>query len=101
MVNPQQYLKLKKKDTFYALKIFDNDLVERFGYTKFKPKELKQEIALKNHSIPNLVKIFEGGNTDLNSQKYYFLCNGTYKRVEILKITLYVMNTGKISQSKF
>ncbi|MDO5981269.1 protein kinase domain-containing protein [Flavivirga spongiicola] len=64
--------KAEKNDIFYALKIFDNDLVERFGH-EIQTKRIEQEIALKNHSIPNLVRIFEGGNTDLNGQKYYFL----------------------------
>jgi serine/threonine protein kinase len=64
--------KAKKNDDFFALKIFDNDLVERFGH-EIQTKRIEQEIALKNHSIPNLVKIFEGGNTSLNGQKYYFL----------------------------
>ena len=64
--------KAEKNGDYYALKIFDNDLVERFGH-EIQTKRIEQEIALKNHSIDNLVKIYEGGNTDLNGQKYYFL----------------------------
>lgn len=64
--------KAEKDGVFFALKIFDNDLVERFGH-EIQTKRIEQEIALKNHSIPNLVKIFEGGNTTLYGQKYYFL----------------------------
>ena len=62
----------EKNEDFYALKIFDNDLVERFGH-EIQTKRIEQEIALKNHTIDNLVKIHEGGNTDLNGQTYYFL----------------------------
>jgi len=64
--------KAEKNDNYYALKIFDNDLVERFGH-EIQTKRIEQEIALKNHSIANLVEIYEGGNTNLNGQKYYFL----------------------------
>jgi serine/threonine protein kinase len=64
--------KAEKNDEHYALKIFDNELVERFGH-EIQTKRIEQEIALKNHSIDNLVKIYEGGNTDLNGQTYYFL----------------------------
>ena len=64
--------KVAKDNELFALKIFDNDLVERFGH-EIQTKRIKQEIALKNHSIVNLVKIFEGGNTDLDGQRYYFI----------------------------
>lgn len=64
--------KAEKDGSFFALKIFDNDLVERFGH-EIQTKRIEQEIALKNHSIANLVKIFEGGNTELSGQRYYFL----------------------------
>ncbi|GAA0872181.1 hypothetical protein GCM10009117_13280 [Gangjinia marincola] len=56
----------------FALKVFDNYLVERFGH-EIQTKRIQQEIDLKNHTIPNLIKIFEGGNTDFDNQTYYYL----------------------------
>lgn len=64
--------KAKKDNNFFALKIFDNDLIERFGH-EIQTKRIEQEISLKNHTIDNLVKIYEGGNTTLGSQSYYYI----------------------------
>ena len=64
--------KAKKGNDFFALKIFDNELIERFGH-EIQTKRIKQEIALKNHNIDNLVKIYDGGYTRLDSQTYYFI----------------------------
>jgi serine/threonine protein kinase len=64
--------KAKKETEFFALKIFDNELVERFGH-EIQVKRIEQEIALKNHSVKNLVKIYEGGNTILENQTYYYI----------------------------
>ncbi|WP_035645945.1 protein kinase [Flavobacterium sp. ASV13] len=86
--------KAEKDGSFFALKIFDNDLVERFGH-EIQTKRIEQEIALKNHSIANLVKIFEGGNTELDGQKYYFLVmeliSGS-NLMEYIKLTEYDQN---------
>ncbi|KAF0140665.1 MAG: hypothetical protein FD122_2242 [Stygiobacter sp.] len=62
----------KKNDRFTALKIFDNELVERFGH-EIQTKRIEQEIALKNHSIENLIKIHEGGKTELKGETYYYI----------------------------
>lgn len=61
-----------KKGQNFALKIFDNELIERFGH-EIQTKRIEQEISLKNHSIKGLVKIYEGGNTTVENQKYYFI----------------------------
>ncbi len=64
--------KAEKNKKLFALKVFDNELIERFGY-KIQATRIKQEIALKDHSIKGLVKVYEGGDTDLEDQKYYFI----------------------------
>jgi len=62
----------KKEGQFFALKIFDNELVERFGH-EIQTKRIEQEIALKDHTIENLVIIYDGGNTIVNGKTYYFI----------------------------
>jgi serine/threonine protein kinase len=64
--------KVKKGSDFFALKIFDNELIERFGH-EVQTKRIEKEIALQNHNIDNLVKIYEGGSTTLGVQTYYFI----------------------------
>lgn len=64
--------KAKKDYNFFALKIFDNELIERFGH-EIQTKRIEQEISLKNHTIDNLVKIYEGGNTVVGSQTYFYI----------------------------
>lgn len=64
--------KASKGGSFYAIKVFDNDLIERFGH-KIQTKRIEQEILLKNHSIEGLIRIHEGGSTELQDQLYYYL----------------------------
>ena len=64
--------KAKRGNYFYALKVFDNDLIERFGH-EIQTKRIEQEISLKGHQIDNLVKIFEGGNVEVENLTYYFI----------------------------
>lgn len=64
--------KAKKGADFFALKVFDNELIERFGH-EIQTKRIEQEIALRNHTIDNLVKIYDGGNTTLGTQTYYYI----------------------------
>jgi serine/threonine protein kinase len=82
--------KAKADNNFFALKIFDNDLIERFGH-EIQTKRIEQEISLKNHTIDNLVKIYEGGNTTVKSQTYYYivmeLINGVNLKEYIQTIT--------------
>lgn len=59
-------------DNTIALKVFDNDLIERFGH-EIQEKRIEQEIDLKGHSIPNLVKIIDGGKTQIGSSEYYYI----------------------------
>lgn len=56
----------------FAIKIFDNDLVERFGH-EIQERRIEQEISLKGHTIPNLVNIIDGGKTKLESYEYYYI----------------------------
>lgn len=64
--------KAKKNGENYALKIFDNELVERFGH-EIQLKRINQEIGLKGHTIDNLVKIFDGGKDEILGSEYYYL----------------------------
>jgi serine/threonine protein kinase len=64
--------KAEKGSVFFALKIFDNEIIEIFGH-EIQTKRIEQEIALKNHTINNLVKIYDGGNTTVGTQIYYFI----------------------------
>ena len=50
--------KAEKGSEIFALKIFDNEMVERFGH-EIQIKRITQEISLKNHEISNLVKIIK------------------------------------------
>lgn len=64
--------KVKRDAGFFALKVFDDELVERFGH-EIQIKRIEQEISLKNHNINNLVKIHDGGFTMLSGLKYYYI----------------------------
>ena len=64
--------KCQKDDTLYAIKIFDNELVERFGH-EMQLKRISQEIGLKDHKLSNLVKIVDGGNATVNGSQYLFI----------------------------
>ena len=64
--------KAKKDKKYYALKIFDNDLVKRFGH-EIQTKRIEQEISLKGHKIENLVKIHDGNKNSIDGDEYYFL----------------------------
>lgn len=64
--------KATKEGEPFAIKVFDNELIERFGH-EIQTKRIEQEIALKDHGIENLVQIHEGGSTTLNDQRYYYL----------------------------
>lgn len=55
-----------------AVKIFDNELAERFGH-KIQDRRIQQEIGLKNHGIPNLISIEDGGQQELNGERYYYI----------------------------
>lgn len=64
--------KAQKENELFALKIFDNELIERFGH-EIQTKRIEQEISIKGHNIANLVKIYDGGNVDLDDEKFYFI----------------------------
>ncbi|MBK9477855.1 MAG: serine/threonine protein kinase [Bacteroidia bacterium] len=64
--------KARKDNSFFALKVFDNELIERFGH-EIQTKRIEQEISLENHVIENLVKIYEGGHSMIGDQRFYFI----------------------------
>ncbi len=64
--------KVRKNITNYALKIFDNDLIERFGH-QIQTRRIEQEIELKDHNIDGMVGIHDGGSTTIDREEYYFL----------------------------
>jgi serine/threonine protein kinase len=55
-----------------AIKIFDNELIERFGQ-EMQLKRIEQELSLKDHSITGLVKIIDGGSVSIEHQNIYYL----------------------------
>lgn len=59
-----------KDDLIYAVKIFDNEIVERFGH-EIQQDRIKKEISLSGHKINGLVRIHSGGRTF--EDKHYYL----------------------------
>jgi len=55
-----------------ALKIFDNDIIERYGQ-EIQHHRIEQEIALKGHRIPNLINILDGGKQEIEETDYFFI----------------------------
>jgi len=62
----------KKDDKLFAIKIFDNDIVRKNGF-EIHQQRINLELSLKNHKIPNLVKIIGGGETTIKGIEYYYL----------------------------
>ena len=62
----------KKDGAKYAVKVFDNELIDRFGH-EIQILRIEQEIALNGHGINGLVQIYNGGVTQLDGQDYYYL----------------------------
>lgn len=98
---------------FYAVKIFDNDLIERFGH-EIQEKRIEQEISLKGHKIPNLVKIIDGGKTQIGFNEYYyivmefingqnlkqFISSGTYDNSFLRKVVETLFNISEALLTK-
>jgi len=55
-----------------AIKIFDNELIERFGH-EIQEGRIEKEIGLKGHSVPNLIKMIDGGKTTIETETFYFI----------------------------
>ncbi|RYD56707.1 MAG: hypothetical protein EOP56_11710 [Sphingobacteriales bacterium] len=55
-----------------ALKIFDNELIERFGH-EIQETRIKQEIGLRNHCIPGLISILDGGKHQFGDDNLYYI----------------------------
>jgi len=62
----------KKDDELFAVKIFDNDIVRKDEF-ELQQKRIDLELSLKDHRIPNLVKILGGGEKEINETRYYYL----------------------------
>jgi serine/threonine protein kinase len=62
----------KKGDTLYAIKIFDDELVERYG-VDVQQQRIDLELSLKDHKIDNLVKILGGGQILINKIAHFYL----------------------------
>ena len=61
-----------KDGQYYAIKIFDTELIEKYG-SEIQQDRLELELSLKDHKISNLVKILDGGKTNINSNEYFYL----------------------------
>jgi serine/threonine protein kinase len=55
-----------------ALKIFDNDIIDRYGQ-EIQVQRIQQEISLKAHSIPGLIEILDGGKEIIGDTNYFFI----------------------------
>jgi serine/threonine protein kinase len=62
----------KKDGKLFAIKIFDNDIVERFG-SELQKQRIERELSIKKHNIPNIVKVFDGDCIQINGIKYFYL----------------------------
>ena len=62
----------KKDDELFAIKIFDNDIVRKDEF-EIHQQRIKLELSLKDHEIPNLVKIIGGGEETIKGIGYYYL----------------------------
>ncbi len=64
--------KAKKKETIIAIKIFLEEIVNKYGY-EMQTDRIKREQGLINHSIKNLVQILGGGSITLNDIQYLYI----------------------------
>ena len=61
--------KSRKEGFVGALKVFDPDLIDRFG-TDEQAARIERELSLKGQEHPNLVKIVDGGRCDASGYWY-------------------------------
>jgi len=62
----------RKEDKLFAIKIFDNDIVERYG-TELQQQRIELELSIKEHNIPNIVKVFYGEQIQINDIEYFYI----------------------------
>jgi serine/threonine protein kinase len=62
----------EKDDKPYAIKIFDSELITSHG-VEIQKKRTELELSLRNHEINNLVKIYNGGNENIENIEYFYL----------------------------
>ena len=60
----------KKKNQSYALKIFDQELIEACG-SEIQESRISRELELIGHDHPNLVKLYDGGFN--KEYKYHYI----------------------------
>ena len=72
----------KKGDKSFAIKIFDNEIVERYG-VEIQQQRIERELSLKDHKIPNLVKILDGGKVIIKDTEYFYLIMEYIKGVNL------------------
>jgi serine/threonine protein kinase len=72
----------KQDDKSFAIKIFDNEIVERHG-VKIQQQRIERELSLKEHKIPNLVKILDGGKVTIQDTEYFYLIMGFIKGINL------------------
>lgn len=65
-------MKATKGDQLAAVKIFDPELVERYG-AEVQAKRIEREKSLIGHSHPNLIQILDGGRWKGKEREYYFV----------------------------
>ena len=56
----------------FAIKVYDSDLLSKFG-TSVQEERFNRELRFKDHSCPNLVKIFGGGKASIDGRETYHL----------------------------
>ena len=63
---------IDKNNNTVAIKIFNNDLIEKYG-SKIQLNRINKEISLKGHKIENLIQIIDGGIYDINGVEFHYI----------------------------
>ena len=79
----------KKGNAAYAIKIFDSELVERFG-VEIQQQRIEHELSLKGHKINNLIEILGGGHTMIKNEQYFYLI---MKYIKGINLKEYIENS--------
>jgi serine/threonine protein kinase len=78
----------RKDNKLYAVKIFDPEITERFGF-EIQRQRTELELSLKNHAINNLVKILDGGIRSINNIDHIYLI---MEHIEGVNLKKYIEN---------
>jgi len=74
----------RKDNVLYAIKIFDTELIEKFG-NEIQQERIDLELSLKDHKIDNLVKILDGGKTNIGKEEYFYIVMEYIKGMNLRK----------------